>query len=123
MSFSISTLLVSISMLAIPFASLKTAFLKNDAESITGMCNSKVLIEVLGKEQVYSQSQATLVLKEFFKTNPSKSFDFIFKGEETAEGVFAIGKYTSETGEFRVTIHMKKVGSNYKIESLSIEKD
>lgn len=119
----ITFLCTSFIVLSIPFSSLKAAFQKGDAQAITEMANTKVLIEVEGKEQVYSQSQATQVLKKFFNAYPVKSFQFIFKGEETKEGVFAIGNYHSGNNKFRVTVHLKKVDAQYKIESLSIEND
>lgn len=80
-------------------------------------------MNVLGKEGAYSKSQANLVLKDFFTKKPGTSFKFIFKGKETSDGSFAIGNYESKSETFRVTINFKKEGSDYKIESLAIEKD
>jgi hypothetical protein len=77
---------------------------------------------VLGKEGAYSASQANLVLKDFFTKKPGSSFKFIFKGKETSDGSFAIGNYESKQESFRVTIHFKKINSDFKMESLSIEK-
>ena len=81
-----------------------------------------MLINVLGKEGAYSKSQAGLVLKDFFTKNPGDQFNFFFKGKESSEGTFAIGKYISRTGEFRVTIHFKNISGRFRIESLTIEK-
>jgi len=83
---------------------------------------AKMLINILGKEAVYSQSQAGLVLKGFFTRKPGNQFEYTFKGKETIEGAFAIGNYTSKNEKFRVTIHFKKINEDYKIESLTIEK-
>ena len=81
-----------------------------------------MLISILNKEAAYSQSQATLVLKDFFSQKPATSFKFNFKGKESADGSFAIGIYTSKAESFRVSIHFKKMGNDFKIERLTIEK-
>ena len=106
---------------AVPHLEIEKAFELNDAQAISMMGKSKVLINVLGKEGVYSQPQASLVLKYFFKRKPGSSFGFFFKGQESSDGSFAIGNYQSQSGEFRVTIHFKKITSSFKIESLTIE--
>ena len=106
----------------IPFISLETAFSNNNAAEIVLLGKDKLLLNVLGNEGAYSQSQATLILKDFFTKKPGNSFKFIFKGKETSEGCFAIGKYISKTESFRITIQFKKINLDYKIESITIEK-
>jgi putative sterol carrier protein len=106
----------------IPYTSIEKAFISNDAGDIVALGKDKMLINVLGKEGAYSQSQANLVLKDFFIKKPGSTFKFIFKGKESADGSFAIGTYESRGESFRVTIHFKKIGADFKIESLIIEK-
>lgn len=106
----------------VPYAEIEQAFEKNSSADIARLSKDKVLINIMGKEGVYSKSQAGLVLKDFFQKNPGNSFDFFFKGKESNEGTFAIGKYTSRTGEFRVTIHFKNISGVFRIESLTIER-
>lgn len=106
----------------IPYSSIEKAFSSNDAGNIVSMGKDKMLINVLGKEGAYSQSQANLVLKDFFTKKPGSTFKFIFKGKESADGSFAIGNYESKSESFRVTIHFKKISGDFKIESLIIEK-
>jgi len=107
---------------SIPHAKLEQAFEQNNADVIVSLSKDKVLINIQGTEGAYSKSQATLVLKDFFNKKPGNSFDFMFKGEESSDGSFAIGNYTSKSEKFRVTVHFKKLSGEYKIESLSIEK-
>ena len=106
----------------IPYSSLEVAFSENNASSIVSFGKDKLLLNILGNEGAYSQSQATLVLKDFFTKKPGNSFKFIFKGKESAEGSFAIGNYMSKNESFRITIQFKKINSEFKIESLTIEK-
>lgn len=106
----------------IPYTSIEKAFITNNAGDIVHLGKDKMLVNILGKEGAYSQSQANLVLKDFFSKKPGSTFKFIFKGKESADGSFAIGTYESKGESFRVTIHFKKIGADFKIESLIIEK-
>ena len=120
----LASLLFSLGILGdVPYASIDSAFESNDPSAIVALGKSKILINVLGKEGVYSQSQAGLVLKDFFTRKPGSDFNFYFKGKETADGTFAIGNYISRGEKFRVTIHFKTESDQYKIESLRIEED
>jgi hypothetical protein len=106
----------------VPYSAIEKAFETNNAKGIVDLGKSKILINVIGKEGAYSQSQASLVLKDFFEKNPGNQFSFVFRGKEAADGTFAIGNYVSKSDEkFRVTIYFKKTGDNFKIESLTIE--
>lgn len=106
----------------VPYSNIEKAFISNDAGDIVSMGKDKMLINILGKEGAYSQSQANLVLKDFFTKKPGSSFKFIFKGKESTDGSFAIGTYESKAESFRVTLHFKKISTDFKIESLIIEK-
>ena len=106
----------------VPHTAIEEAFESGNAKAITAMSKEKVLINVLGKEDVYSKAQAALVLESFFSKNPCYEFMFFFKGKEMANGTFAIGTYKTKSNEYRVTVHLKRVGDGFKIESLVIEK-
>ena len=86
------------------------------------MGKDKMVISIEGNEGVYSKSQASLILKDFFSKNPCSGFNFTHKGKANSAGAFAIGNYQSKSGKFRVSIHVEQVGSSYLIESLTIEK-
>lgn len=122
--YSLLTLFVlsTTSTVDVPYAAVEKAFESNNAKGLVALSKDKVLINVLGDEGVYSKSQATLVLKNFFTKNPAKSFSYVHKGKGSSEGSFAIGKYLSGSKEYRVTIHFKKISGTFKIESLAIEK-
>lgn len=106
----------------VPYSKVEAAFEQNNADAVVSLAKDKVLINILGTEGAYSKSQAVLVVKDFFTKKPGNSFDFMFKGEQSNEGSFAIGTYTSKGEKFRVTLHFKKIGAEFKVESLSIEK-
>lgn len=107
----------------VPYSKLDAAFDQNNAEAIVTLAKDKVLINVLGKEGVYSKSQATMVLKDFFAGKSLGNFNFTFKGNESDSGTFAIGSYSCGGTKYRVTTHFKNAGDGFKIESITIEKD
>lgn len=122
--FSIFTAaIMTLTVSSAPYTSIEKAFKSNDSKELASLGKSKFLISVLGKESVYSQSQATLVLKNFFSQHPGSKFEYMFKGSDSSGDSFAIGNYTSKGQKFRVTIYFDKEGSSYKIESLRIEKN
>ena len=106
----------------IPYSSIENAISTNNAIEIVSFGKDKILLNILGNEGVYSQSQASLVLKDFFIKKTCNTFKFTFKGKETNEGSFAIGNYNTKNENFRITIQFKKLNSEFKIESLTIEK-
>jgi hypothetical protein len=105
----------------IPHGELERAFNANDANAIVELSKEKVLMNILGSEGAYSQSQAKIVLKDFFSKQPNGKFTFIFRGKEADSGSFSIGNYVSKGITFRTTFHFKKIGSVFRIESLNIE--
>lgn len=107
----------------LPYNELEKAFNAGDASSIVSHAKEKMLVSILDKEGAYNQAQATMVLKDFFAKKPVSSFKFTFKGKESNDGSFAIGEYVSKTESFRVTVQLKKLNQDYKIERLTIEKD
>lgn len=108
---------------SVPYATIEKSFEANNAKEIVSLGKTKLLLNVLGKEGAYSQSQANLVLQDFMSKNACSSFEFIFKGKEADGGSFAIANYNTRSEKFRVTIYFKKDQSTYKIESLTIERD
>lgn len=108
---------------SVPYSTIEKSFEANNAKEIVSLGKTKLLLNILGKEGAYSQSQANLVLQDFMTKNACSSFEFIFKGKEADSGSFAIANYTTRSDKFRVTIYFKKDQASYKIESLTIERD
>lgn len=107
----------------IPFSEIETAFQTSDSAKIMELSKSKLIINLDGREGVYSQPQGNQVLKTFFKVNPPKSFSFSFKGTEKKLGSYALGLYTSSNAStFKVSLKFLKEADVYKIESLAIQK-
>jgi len=123
LSLLTSILLYFTSPLDVPYSSIQKAMTTNDSKAIVSMGKDKILLTILGKEGAYNHAQAEMVLTEFFNKKPKGEFSFVFKGKETTDGVFVIGKYLVGKESFRTTFHFRTVKSETKMESLTIEKE
>lgn len=107
------------SILTIPYEEVESAFTQGNASKIMNLGTTKMLISIEGNEGIYSKSQGTQVLNNFFKNNPPKAFSFGFKGKDSGASTFAMGEYHSRS-VYRVSIKFKKVSTKHQIESISI---
>ena len=107
------------SILTIPYQEVESAFSQGNAAKIMNLGTTKMLISIEGSEGVYSKSQGTQVLNNFFRNNSPKSFSFSFKGEESGASTFAMGEYRSAK-VYRVSIKFKNVNASHQIESIII---
>lgn len=105
----------------LPLSDIETHFGQSNSTAIANMANDKVLVSINGKENVYSQSQVNQVLKEFFNKKPITSFKVNFSTKESNDNYFIAGKYVSKTDTYRITLRMKKMDSEYKIERITID--
>ena len=85
--------------------------------------NTMVELNFEGEKSNYSKSQAELVLKEFFKKYPPTDFQYIHKGASKQGLTYVIGKYTFESGSFRVWILIKKFDDEYLVDSIDFSRE
>ncbi|MDX1348697.1 MAG: DUF4783 domain-containing protein [Putridiphycobacter sp.] len=78
-------------------------------------------INILGKSNLYSKSQAQQVLTTFFTQNKPSGFAVIHEGQSNGTKYF-IGTYTTNAIKYRVTVNVKMVGGTEQISSISIER-
>jgi len=97
-------------------AALKTG----NASAVAKYFDNNVDISMPDKSNSYSKSQAELVLKDFFSSNPVKSFEVIHKGEN-AGSQYCIGTLQTKTGAYRTTVFMKQKGDMQVLQELRFE--
>lgn len=99
-----------------------TAMKTGNYHELAKFFNSSVEMVVLDNENVYSKSQAELIIRDFFAKNTPTGF--MVRHEEAREGLcYAIGKLSTKNGDFRVVILLKTKEGNLLIHQLRIEKD
>lgn len=99
-----------------------TAFKTGNYRELGRRFNNSVELVVLENENVYSKTQAEIIIKDFFSKYPPVGF--VVRHEESREGLcYAIGRLTTKQGSFRVVILLKTKGEELTINQLRIEKD
>jgi hypothetical protein len=81
-----------------------------------------MLVQIESKEGVYTQNQVSQLLKDFFVKYPNGEFKYTFKSKENTESAICTGNYQSKNEIFRTTLKWKKINSEFKLESLILDK-
>jgi len=97
-----------------------SAMKSGNTSQIIKYFDNTIEITMPDKSNSYSKSQAELVLKDFFSTNPVKSFEVVHKGEN-AGSQYCIGTLVTKSGSFRTTIFMKQKGDRLLLQELRFE--
>jgi hypothetical protein len=106
-----------------PYVEVENLFLKKEVEKIAKIGSDNIVISLFGNEKIYSNSQAKLVLKDFFKQYNYQNFKFVFKSKENATENYAIANYFSKTESIRLTFYFNKTPNQHKITKIIFEKD
>src|SRR4051812_24609937 len=99
--FAVTVLLTSFTF----FSSIDeviNAMRTGNASEVSRFFDNTVELNMPGKSNSYSKSQAELVLKDFFNSNGVKSFEIIHKGENSGSQ-YCIGTLVTKSGSFRTT--------------------
>jgi hypothetical protein len=103
--------------------SVKGAIKAGSAKDVARYFNTAVEVGVNGDKASYSQAQAEFVLRDFFSKNPVSGFEYLHQGSSNEGQKYAIGKYTSKTGSYRVFVVVKQFGGSYKIDTIDFAKE
>ena len=93
-----------------------------NAKEVSKFFAGNIDLKIPDKEDVFSKSQAELILKDFFSKNQIKSFTIVHKGTSKNGDLFAIGTYETITGKkFRTYFLFKKEETKFLIHQLRFE--
>ncbi len=82
---------------------------------------SKVEVSIDGDNASYSQSQAEMVLRNFFSKNPPAGFSFDHQGGSENGQQYALGKYHHKGGRYSVVVKGKKQGNSFVIDTIEFK--
>ncbi|MGF1585259.1 MAG: DUF4783 domain-containing protein [Bacteroidales bacterium] len=102
-------------------AGIVESFKKGNARELARHFNNNIELVVLDNEDVYSKSQAELILRDFFSVNPPVKFDMLHQGGPKASR-FGIGNLQTKNGNFRIHFLLRLKDNIYLIHLLRIEK-
>ena len=102
---------------------VRDAIRAGSSRELTRHFNDMVELNIEGKSGTYTREQATFVLKEFFDKYPTSDFTYIHQGASEDGTQYAIGRYSFDTGSFRVFMLVKKVNNEFKVKLLNIAEE
>ncbi|XOV92440.1 MAG: DUF4783 domain-containing protein [Bacteroidota bacterium] len=102
---------------------ISAAMKAGSSKELIKYCNDNLEIKINGKSTNYSKSQAEVVIKDFFMNNPPKNFRYIHHGSSPEGLRYTIGTYTIANGSYRVVMLIKKVGSNFRIDTINFSRE
>jgi hypothetical protein len=116
-------LFISISVSAIEIPSgIITALSSGDASALSAYFSSTIELTLFEKEEIYSRTQAEIILRKFFSDNPPRQFKILHEGGKDSSK-YAIGSLTTSTKSFRITFLLKMEADKVLIHQLRIENE
>jgi hypothetical protein len=103
-------------------AQLLHGFQTGNADELSVHFNERFQLTILSVDYRISKTQATEILRDFFKKYPPTAFSILFKGEKK-ESNWVICRLVTQTNIFRVTISFRKINDTNLIHLLEIEKE
>ncbi|HLG36313.1 MAG TPA: DUF4783 domain-containing protein [Bacteroidia bacterium] len=101
---------------------VSNAIRSGDSNQLAAFFGTTVDLTILSKEEVYSKTQAELVLRDFFSKYTPKTFSILHKGSSKEGTLYAIGNMTTAKGTvFRTSFFLRKSGDKYLIQELRFE--
>lgn len=102
---------------------VSTAMRAGSAKELVKYFHSVVEINIDGDRSNYSQTQAEVVIKDFFQKNPSTGFEYIHEGASKEGLSYTIGKYSYKDGSYRVVMFIKKFGDSFAVDTFNLSKE
>lgn len=98
------------------------ALSKGNVEGLSEYFGANIDLKTPGSEGTFSKNQATVILKDFFRTQPPEGFTLGHKGSAQDGSFFIIG-HMKTTGEksFRTTIMLKNISGKMVLHQLQFE--
>lgn len=106
-----------------PFAPVRMAIRAGSADALAQHFGPTVEISFDGDKKSYSATQAAAVMKDFFARNAPASFEFVHSGGSNDGKPYAVGKYGSKTGTYRMFVKMKPEGNRPLINAIDFTKE
>lgn len=103
--------------------SIVAAIESGSSSELASFFDSSISMNVNGQQGEYSKSQAEIILRDFFKKNPSQGFALIFQNENPGSLSTYIGEFASNQGKYNVFIKVSQNGSGVRIYSLDFVKN
>ncbi len=106
------------------YEDINAAFNNSDQRLISKYFNSKVELTLYDQSNVYSKSQAEMVLRDFFSKYDVVNFQLLYKNNANGDASrFAIGTLFTKNGNFRIYFILKQVDGNLVLQEMRFEEE
>jgi len=102
---------------------LVKAFNESDYQQLAQQSDELLELTFENEARHYSQTQTRFALKDFFQRNPVSNFEILHSSKKQASVHYIIGNYQSSMGVYRISIRMRKIGSEYRINMMKFRKE
>jgi hypothetical protein len=102
---------------------VSSAMKAGSAKELVKYFHSVVEINIDGERSNYSQTQAEVVIRDFFQKKPSTGFEYIHEGASKEGLSYTIGKYSYKDGSYRVVMFIKKFGDRFAVDTFNLSKE
>lgn len=100
------------------------AFKSADQRLLSKYFGNKIEITLLDQSNVFSKSQAELVMKDFFNKYDPTDFQILYKNNPTSDAArFAIGQLETKSGKFRIYFILKYIDGNLYLQEMRFEQE
>lgn len=103
--------------------SIASALGSGNSDALGRYFDENVEVSVQTKEDTYSKTQATDMVRDFFAKNKPKTFNQLHQGVSKGNGHYSIGDLQTSSGTYRVYMFMKVVNDNYMIQEIRFDKN
>lgn len=101
----------------------KVAIKTANYKELARFFNDGIEIGFDGEKSNYGRTQAEFVVRDFFKKHPPTGFEYTYEGSSKEGLKYAIGRYASANGVYRITLYIKPVQGKYLIDSIDFLKE
>lgn len=102
-------------------ATINKCIKEGDATSLAKHFNTSLDISLPGTDQTMTSAHATQVMKDFFRSNPPKSYKVNHVGSSREATKYIIGTYVSAGKSFKTYTLLKQQEGRYRIVQLQFE--
>jgi hypothetical protein len=103
-------------------AELITSFKTGDATRLAEYFNNSVELTLFDKEEIYSKTQAEMIMRDFFKQHIPTQFKILHQGGKD-NSKYAIGNLICGSISYRITFLLKIEDGKLYIHQLRIENE
>jgi Domain of unknown function (DUF4783) len=103
---------------------VSSAFKNADQRLLSKYFGNKIEITLLDQSNVYSKSQAEMVMKDFFSKYDPIEFQLLYKNNPSNDAArFAIGQLDTRAGKFRIYFILKTSESGLYLQEMRFEQE